>query len=476
METAVSTTTLLIGGAVITVDAERSVHDPGAVAVTDDRIAAVGTPAELRERFPDAPEIDLSHTVIMPGLVDSHGHAGHGMTKALHDGHDDWLKLVADVYFRYSDEEFWRAESYLSALEHIEYGVTTSLSMTGSVPRVDDAKYAVSAHTGYAALGLRHVVALGPPGMPWPAVYRDVATGVETAVDLDRALSTAAEAIDQLNGTQEGRISVFVGPSGLVAEMTECGSATERATAAMHGVHELAESKDVNIHTHAYAGHLTAAAAAYPDILTPRLTLAHCAGISIPEVGIMAETGVNASHGPLTHAFASARFPVTEALEAGVNVAISTDGSGPDRSFDLLAQGRIAAQLQRAYLADTSIMPAGKILEMMTIDAARALGMESEIGSLEAGKKADIIALNLRSARMAPRLMLLERVVYVGSGLDVEFMMVDGRVLMAQRELPGIDIDRILAEANRAARDTYARAGQLDLLTSHPHTWGHVRY
>lgn len=471
-----STTTLLIGGAVLTVDAARRMLDPGAVAVVDDRIAAVGTPDELRAQFPGSAEVDLTHTVIMPGLVDSHGHAGHGFTKALHDGHDDWLELVADIYFRYSDDEFWRAESCMSALEHIEYGVTTSLSMTGSMPRVDDARYAEAAQSGYAALGLRHVVALGPPNLPWPAVYRDVASGLETAVDLDHALATTADAIDRLHGTSDGRISVFVGPSSLVAELTLEGFATDLATATLRGVHELALAKGVNIHTHAYAGQVTAAAGAHPDILTPRLTLAHCAGISLSGVGIMAETGVNATHGPLTHAFAAARFPLTEALEAEVNVAISTDGSGPDRSFDLLAQGRIAAQLQRAYFADTSIMPAGKILEMMTIDAARALGMESEIGSLEVGKKADIVALNLRSARMSPRLMLLERVVYVGCGLDVEFMMVDGRVLMQDRAMPGLDADRIIADANRAARDTYQRAGQLDLLVSHPHTWGHVRY
>lgn len=471
-----SETTLLIGGAVITLDESRRVLDPGAVAVTGDRIAAVGTPTALRERYPGAAELDLQHSVIMPGLIDTHGHAGHGLTKALHDGHDDWLELVADVYFRYSDEEFWRAESYLSALEHIEYGVTTSLSMTGSMPRVDDAKYAVAAQAGYAGLGLRHVVALGPPGMPWPASYREVATGVETSVDLEHALATTADAIDRLHGTQDGRISVFVGPSALVPEMTPEGNATDLASAALRGVHELAEAKGVNIHTHAYAGQVAAAAAAFPEILSPKLTLAHCAGIDLAEVGMMAETGVHASHGPLTHAFALARFPVTEALEAGVNVAISTDGSGPDRSFDLLAQGRVAAQLQRAYFADTSIMPAGKILEMMTIDASHALGMGAEIGSLEVGKKADVIALNLSSARMSPRRMLLERVVYVGCGLDVEFMMVDGRVLMQARATPSVDAEQIIADADQAAHDVYQRAGQLDLLVSHPHTWGHTRY
>ncbi len=469
-------TQLLAGGPVITVDGERRVIDPGAVAVEGDRIVAVGALDDIRKQFPDAEEIDLSNAAILPGLVDSHGHAGHGMTKALGDGADDWLDLVAEIYFRQSDVEFWRAESFLSALEHIEFGVTTSLSMTGSMPRVDDPKYAVAASRGYADLGLRHIVALGPPNTPWPAIYRDVETGAERTVDLDGMMETTAAAIDEINGTADGRLSVFVGPSALVAEMDGNGQATAESIDAMRRVHQMSEDRGVYIHTHTYKGQLLAAVAAYPDILTPKLTLAHCAGISLEEVQIIADHGVNATHGPLTHAFASARFPLTEALEAGVNVLISTDGSGPDRSFDLLSQGRIAAQLQRAHFADTSIMPAGKILEMMTIDPARAFGMDGEIGSLEAGKKADIIAVDLRSARMGPRFMPLERIIYVGSGLDVEFMMVDGKILKRDHQIQGVDVDTILDDADRAAQATYARAGMLDRLASHPNTWGNVRY
>ena len=468
--------TLLAGGTVITVDEDRRVIDAGGVVVEDDRILAVGDIDDLRAQYPAADEIDLTDTVILPGLVDSHGHAGHGMTKALGDGADDWLTLVAEIYFRQSDVEFWRAESFLSALEHIEFGVTTSLSMTGSMPRVDDPKYAVAASQGYADLGLRHIVALGPPNPPWPAQYRDVETGEELTIDLDGMMNTVAGAIDQIDGTADGRLSVFVGPSALVSEMDASGKATPESVEAMKRVHAMSEDRGVYIHSHTYKGQLLAAVDSYPDILTPKITLAHCAGISLEEVQIMAEHGVNATHGPLTHAFASARFPLTEALDAGVNVLISTDGSGPDRSFDLLSQGRVAAQLQRAHFADTSIMPAGKILEMMTIDPARAFGMDGEIGSLEAGKKADIIAVDMRSARMGPRLMPLERVVYVGSGLDVDFMMVDGKVLKRDHRILNADTDTILDDADRAARITYERAGMADRLASHANTWRHVRY
>jgi cytosine/adenosine deaminase-related metal-dependent hydrolase len=414
--------------------------------------------------------------VILPGLIDSHGHAGHGLTKGIADGVGDrWTRIIGDLYAQHTGEEFWRAESFLSALEHIEYGVTTSLSMTGSAPRVDEPRYAIAAATGYAALGLRHIVAIGPPDPPWPKQYRNVETGAELRVDLDHAFQTVSDTIDRIHGSSNRRISVYVGPSGLVPEIGD-SRATEHSIRQMQMAVELARKKNTGLHAHASAGHITAAANSVPEILSSRLSLAHCAGISLDEVRIMAETGVSASHGPLTHAYASARFPLIEALEAGVNVAISTDGSSPDRSFDLLSQGRIATQLQRAHFADTSLLPAGKVLEMMTIDAARALGLHNDIGSLEPGKKADVIAIDLRSARLAPWFMLPQRVVYAACGLDVAFVMVDGQILMRDRSFEGIDVDGIIDDAQRAAEATYERAGVGSYLDQHPDMWGRIRY
>jgi 5-methylthioadenosine/S-adenosylhomocysteine deaminase len=467
--------TLLIGGAVVTIDQDRRILDPGAIAVENDRILAVDTPETLRSQYIGADEVDLRHAVIMPGLVDSHGHAGHGMTKGIAPG-ADWLETIAKVYFHASDEEFWRAESFLSALEHIEFGVTTSLSMTGSQPRIDDPRYAIAAAKGYQDLGLRHIVALGPPGGDPPWHYTDVSNGSEKQVDLHTALDTTAAAIDQIHGSAEGRVSCYVGPSSLTNGMDAGGNATDLAIAQMRGVHELANTLGVGVHSHAYAGQIKAAANAFPDVLNEKLCLAHCAGITSGEIRIMAQNDVSASHGPLTKAYARDRFPLIEALEAGVNVVISTDGSGPDRSFDLLSQGRVAVQLQHVHFQDTFLLPSGKVLEMMTIDAARALGMDDQIGSLESGKKADIIALDMRTARMSPRLMIPQRLVFVGSGLDVEFMMVDGLVLMQDRAYDWIDVDTILDDAQRSAEECFDRAGVLDALLEHPREWSEVRY
>ncbi len=473
--------TLLTGGTVITVDEDRRVLEPGAVAVDNGQIVEVGDRDELVSRYSSERQIDLPDAVLLPGLVDSHGHAGHAMTKNLAVAEGKWLDVVGDVYFQASDTEFWRAESHLAALEHLESGVTTSISFTGSYSRVDDPKYAVAAAEGYGELGLRHVVTLGPPNPPFPMECYDVEADEPTAVDLDGAFETTATVIDRLDGTRDGRLSVYVGLSQLVPEVEVDGEtmatgfttdgeiigspesgdvrATEHSWNQMETAVALAEEKETNIHAHAYAGQVDIAVDSVPEILSPRLSLAHCCGMRDTELETMAYRGVSASHGPLTHAYARKRFPLVEAMEAGVNVAISTDGAAPDRSFDLLSQGRIAAQLQRVHFENTSLLPAARVLEMMTIDAARALGMDDEVGSLEAGKRADIIAVDLNSARLQPSYRLPERVVHYASGSDVSFVMVDGSVLLEDRDFGDIDVSGILEDAQTAAKETFERAG-----------------
>jgi 5-methylthioadenosine/S-adenosylhomocysteine deaminase len=267
-----------------------------------------------------------------------------------------------------------------------------------------------------------------------------------------------------------------------VPEMDADGNATAASSEQIRAVLDLATAQDLPIHAHAYEGEVAAAAATAPEILTDRLSLAHCAGISSEEVELMAEHGVAASTGPLTHAYAWDRFPVTEAMEQGVTVAVSTDGSAPDRSFDLLSQGRIAAQLQRSYHGDTSLLPAGRVLASMTVDAAAALGMADEVGSLEPGKHADVIAIDRRSAKLGPHLDAGETVPrlvnYADSG-DVSFVMVDGDVRLRDGEVVAPDapeVGTILDDAAEAAETALDRVGAEDALDPHPDLWGAVRY
>lgn len=463
----------IVNGTVITMDPDRRVLRGGAVGIRDGRIVAVEADAAS---LPDAREtIDAAGKIVLPGIVDTHGHAGHSLTRGFGEG-STWMDMVETIYFQASDPWFWEAESRLAALERLRFGVTTSVSMTGSSPRVDDAKYAVAATTGYRELGLRHIVAIGPPSGPWPREYTEQMPDGSTrshTVDMERALAVTEEALQAIRGLDNERLQFYVGPSS-IAPTDDPADALSRQQ--VNGVQDLVEKYDAGLHTHAYAGQIAAAHAIRPDIFGPHACIAHCAGISMEEIAILAETGTAASHGPLTHAYVTARFPVIEALEAGVNVVFSTDGSAPDRSFDLIDQARIGIQLQRAYFNDDQILPAGKALGMITIDAARALGMQDEIGSLEAGKRADVTIIDARQPHLAPEILAPLRVIGHASGQDVTDVIVDGEVLMRDRIVAGADQDAILDDAHQALLATWERTGFGDIEAQHPDTWHGIRY
>lgn len=466
----------IINGTVITMDAQRRVLIGGAVGVLDGRITHVeADPAAL----PEAREsIDAMGSIVLPGIVDSHGHAGHSLTRGLGEGLDEggWMDIVERLYFQASDVWFWEAESRLAALERLRFGITTSVSMTGSSPRVDDARYAVAASTGYQELGLRHIVAAGPPSGPWPRQYTEHSgTGPSQnhTVDLERALAVTEEAIQAFRDLAQKRIRFYVGPSAVCPTEDPDDSFSRRQVL---GVRNLVETYGTGLHTHAYAGQIAAAHAIDPELLGSHACLAHCAGIGPDEIDILARTGASASSGPLTHAYVKARFPVIEALDAGVNVVFSTDGSAPDRSFDLIDQARIGMQLQRVHFNDDRVLPVGKTLGMITIDAARALGLHREIGSLEPGKLADIIMIDARQPHLAPEILAPLRVIGHASGQDVTTVIVDGDILMRDRIVPAADQNAILDDARDALFATWERAGFDDITAQHPDTWTGVRY
>lgn len=466
----------IVNGTVITMDGDRRVLDGGAIGIRDGRIVDVRADSAALEESREV--IDASGSIVLPGIIDTHGHAGHCLTRGLGEGLDEggWMAIVERLYFHASDVWFWEAESRLAALERLRFGITTSVSMTGSSPRVDDARYAVAASAGYRELGLRHIVAAGPPSGPWPRRYTDqtaTGSGRERLVDLDRALAVTEEAIQAFRDIGNERLGFYVGPSA-ICPTDDPGDALSRRQ--VEGVRRLLERYGTGLHTHAYAGQIAAAHAIDPEVLGPHACLAHCAGIGPDEIEILARTGTSASSGPLTHAYVKARFPVIEALDAGVNVVFSTDGAAPDRSFDLIDQARIGVQLQRVHFNDDRLLPAGKTLGMITIDAARALGLDQDVGSLEPGKRADVILIDARQAHLAPGILAPLRVIGHASGQDVTTVIVGGDVLMRDRIVPAADEGAILDDARDALFATWKRAGLGDIHAQHPDTWTGIRY
>lgn len=481
---------LIAGGTVLTMDGQRRVLDDGAVLIRGDRIAEVGPAAELRSRFPDGrlETIDATGMAVLPGLIDAHGHAGHCLTKGIaeHVGSAGWGPLMEKIYFHATTPDFWLAESRLAALERLKFGVTTGTSMVGSAPRCDDPVYAGMVAQGYADLGGRIVVAIGTPGGGWPKDLTSWVSGTpeRTMVTFEQAIQTVAAAMKEWHGKADGRVLVYPGPSSIMPSFEDVPrpidpanppAATRLDHDQANAMRRLAEQYDTGIHTHAYGGQFTAAKRAGVDCLGPRYSIAHCSGITPEEVQIIAATGTNVVHGPMTRAYMSARCPVVELLDAGANVVFGTDGTAPDRTFDILEKVRFGMWVQRHHFHDSHLIPPGKALEMVTVDAARALRLP-DLGSPEPGKLADVTIVDLRKPHLAPIAMVPQRLAYMASGQDVHTVVVNGEVVMRDRQILTVDETTIMRDAERAFWEMVDRADVREDLEIPPRFWGSVRY
>lgn len=478
------TDTIFIGGVVITMDDARRVIDGGAVAVRGERILAVGKPDEVLARAgSDSTVIDARSKAILPGLIDSHAHAGHGLVKTMAGGDSAaWFKAVGEIYTVGSDEEFWRAEAALSALERLKGGVTLGVSLLGggdSVMRTDDVSFGAAHMAAVATAGTRSIVAIGPnrPPHPWTYARWDGETRRAYPVDFERQMEVTETLLRDWHGAADGRISVCINlpvqktdpaslEPGLRAEIRRQARIV-RAFAREHG---LRFTQDGHCE-----GTIAIANDEY-DLLGPDVFLSHCIDMSEREIALARETGTSIVTNPYAIMAIRGRCPVPELIDAGVNVAIGSDGTAPDRSYDMFRHMAHAIHYHRRHFRDGSILPAGKALEMVTIDAARALGREQDLGSLEEGKLADVVLVDMRKPHLFPRNMPVYRIVHFANAGDVDTVMIGGRIVMQGRRVTTLDEDKVLDDAEAACATMLARTGFDRLLADPPNLWRSSRY
>ena len=472
---------LITGGTVITMDSTRRVIEDGAVAILADRIVAVGTTAELTARYRARDPIDARRKIVMPGLIDGHGHAGHGLVKSLGTDTREWNDATEQIYANGSTVEFWRAEALLTGVERVRFGVTTALSFFGGgdmVIRTDDPRYGDAYLGAIDEVGLRFFLAVGPRRPPFPRRFTEITGDAtrELSVSFDRQLEVSEDLIQRWHGAGEGRIHLAVrfpthDPAlnpirgAELAELTRQALAT-RALSRRYGLRFTQDG-----HTR---GTVKFAHEEW-DLLGPDAILSHATEFTDEEIAILARTNTRIVSNPSAIAAMRGRSPVTELIDAGVTVMIGSDGVAPDRSYDMFRHMFQATRYHRRHFRDPDVLPAGKTLEMVTVDAARALGLENEIGSLEVGKKADVILVDAWRPHMVPMNMPVYRVVYFANGNDVSTVLVNGRVLMRDRVVLSVNEEQVLSMAQREADLAIQRTG-LDSLTRLPEGfWGKSR-
>ncbi len=471
---------LIAGGLVVTMDPARRVLEDGAVLVEDGRIAAVGDTAALRAAHPGVPEISARGMAVLPGLIDVHAHAGHTLVKTLGGGSSArWTQVVEEIYPRGATPKFWGADGALAALERLKAGVTTGLSIFGAYgSRTDDPAHAEAHSAAYHRVGVRSVICPGVSPPPYPNRFRRWAddSATDLLVSLEDQLEVCETLVTRLHGADDGMTRVMLaapvsypGRHGVTPETESLYADVAKA------VRALSRARGVGFTQDGHRGG-TVRAALEQGILGPDALLSHCVDLGDDEIRILAETGTKVAHNPSANMSITGRCPAIELIEAGATVAIASDGTAPDRSFDMFRHMFQAMHYHRRHFRDPRVLPPGKALEMITCDAARALGLEEEIGSLEAGKRADIILVDLRKPHLSPAMMPLFRLVCFAVGSDVDTVLVEGRVVMAGRRVLTVEEDAVMEAAGREIRAVLDRTG-LHAMTALPEGfWGAARY
>jgi 5-methylthioadenosine/S-adenosylhomocysteine deaminase len=474
---------LIIGGTVVTIDAERRVIDDGAVAVHGDRIVAVGPTADLTARYAARKTLDAHRKAVLPGLIDCHAHAGHGLLKTIGGGDADaWMEACRIVYTLGSDEQFWYAEARLAALERLKCGTTTGVCLFGggdSIMRVDDPRYAARHCAAIAETGTRAFLAVGPSRPPAPRIYGAWRGDrcEERAISYEAMYETCAEIIATQHGAGDGRLNICV-TLPVFQPQHEPGHAqyaeTFRAQARQYG--DLARRNGLGFTQDGHRAGTLALAHDELGLLGENAFMSHSIDLTPEDIAACVATGTRIVHNPSAIMSIRGRCPVPELIEAGVTVALGSDGIAPDRSYDMFRHMFQCMHYHRRHFRDAGVLPHGKVLEMVTIDAARTLGLERDIGSLEAGKKADIILVDLFKPHLVPLNMPVYRITCFANGADVCTTIVNGRVLMEDRKVTTVDETEVMEDAQIAAELMLERTGLRPLLAPPPNVWKAAHY
>src|SRR5262245_1388744 len=431
---------VITNGIVVTVDGGNRVISPGAIAIDGTDIVAVDTTDNVRRQFRGRQTIDAAGQVVMPGLVNTHTHAPMVLFRGLADDLAlmDWLqKYIFPAEAKTVSPEFVRAGTRLAALEMIESGTTTYTDMYYFEEEIARAT---------KAAGLRGV--LGQTIIQFPVP--DAKTPAEGLARMERFAREFAN--DDL-------ITPAVAPHAMYTldadTLKACRALADRLNIPV--VIHLAETKDeVKTAQDKYKTTPTA----YLESLNfwgPRTVAAHGVHLTADDIAILARRRVGVSHNPESNMkLASGIAPVEPMRRAGVAVGLGTDGAASNNDLDMVEAMREAAFLHKLVSDDPRAIPAPAALEMATIDGARVLGLEKTLGSLEPGKRADLLIVSMTSARQTPMYDPVSHLVYVTRGDDVRTTIVNGRVLMRDRKVLTLDSRQVLADARAMAEKVRA--------------------
>jgi 5-methylthioadenosine/S-adenosylhomocysteine deaminase len=449
---------LITGATVVTMNARREVLRDGAVAIRGERIVGVGRSDEVRRDYIAAEIIDGARFVVTPGMVNTHIHiTGEPLTRGYVPDDTPFeanvFQWLCPLYATYTDADE-RLSAQLAAAEMLKSGTTTFLE-AGTIHYVD------AVVDGLEDIGIRGRVGRWVWDLPpEPACYRQTT---------DEAIANIEETLQKHSQGRSGRIQAW----SMIVGHTTCTDPLWRAAK------QAADQYKTGLNFHmspaamdpegflAQFGQRPMEHLAELGILDRNVTIAHCVHVNDREIDLLAAHRCNVAHCPTTAL--KVAYGVTqigkmpEMQAAGVNVCIGTDGNNASNYSDLMRATYLVAGLFKDARRDPTMFPAETAYEMATVGGAKALLLEDEIGSIEPGKRADIVLHDRNRPEWTPLLNVANQLVYSADGRGVHSVFVDGRRVVDNYRLTTVDEDTLYQAAQRAGEDICRRSGLPDL-------------
>jgi len=432
--------------------------------VEDDRILMVGEKDEVIPHASGAEIIDADKCLIIPGLIDTHVHLAQALLRGVVPDNVSLIPWLRDWVWRFLgvyDHEDAKVSAALCILEMLKTGTTSFIE--------------IHIHSRYGFDGIAEIVQkAGIRGVLSKSIMDK--TGYSTAEnilppslteDRETCIGEFKRMYNKWNGKAEGRIEVWLGlrSAGAVSDELFYESArlaNEYNTGITNHVAEVRE--DLEYYKKAYGTGVSGFLEKF-NMLGERRVYAHCVWLNEDDMRKFAATGTTVAHCPSSNLkLGSGIAPVSDMLRLGVNVSLGCDGGPSNDSYDMIREMKIAALLQKGRLCDPTAISAWDVLEMATINGARAIGKRRLLGSLEPGKKADIVVVSLDRPSVTPLSNPLSLLIYSASGEDVRDVMIDGKFVVRNKKVLTMDEEDVLHKANQQLESLLAKVDpNLDL-------------
>lgn len=445
---------------IVTVNEKREVFFDGALAIKGDKIIAVGNSEDVLKEYSNAKRtIDAKGKVIFPGFINTHNHLFQTLLKGIGDDMDlsQWLNDMMFPAAIYLTEEDTYVAAMQGCMEGIHSGITTMVDYMHTHNRPGLMDGIIKA---YKELGVRGIIGRGC--MDTGTQFGSKQELMETVESVEKDLRRLFE---EHHNTENGRIMITVAPSSMWSnskEMLEMLWNVVNEYNALFTVH-ISETPFARKATEIVHGKTDTELLLDFGITGPNVLAVHCVHVTDEDIEMLKKYDIKVSHNVISNMYlASGVAPVPKMLEKGITVSLGLDGAASNNAQDMIELMKITALQHKVNTLDPLSISAEKVLEMATIDGARSLGLEDEIGSIEVGKKADIVIFNpLLNPKSIPMHNPVSTLVYSSSMENIEGVIVDGNIIMENSKILSVEDEKNLLLKVQETADKLCERGNI---------------